>query len=145
MHHPRFLLAPWYFLQYHQHFSTPSTLVHSPPYPGWYTHTHHPCQPRQSATHVTHTSTLPTSLMLARIACHLSNSPTAFVAYQIFIINYCETPDFFFWLIFLLSSRPSLTTIRYPLHNSSMNTNLRKSSNFPKSFISKPTIVLSQV
>ena len=34
--------------------------------------------------------------------------------------GYCETPDFFFWAIFLVNSPPSLTTLRFP-HSSLMS------------------------
>ena len=50
-------------------------------------------------------------------------------------IGYCKTSDFFFWLIFLVSSPPSLTTTRFP-HSSSMNTSLGESSKFPMSSVS---------
>ena len=36
-------------------------------------------------------------------------------------ISYCKASDFFFWLIFLVSSQRSLATMRFP-HSSSMNT-----------------------
>ena len=49
--------------------------------------------------------------------------------------SYCETSEFFFWLIFLVKSQPSLTTLRFR-YSSSMNTNLGKSSEFPISSIS---------
>ena len=71
-------------------------------------------------------------------------SSAAFVTYWALIINYCETPDFFFWLIYIVSSPPSLTTMRFS-HSSSMNTNLGESSKFPISFISIPSIVFSQL
>ena len=56
-------------------------------------------------------------------------SPTAFVIGWT-SIDYCETSDFFFWLIFPVSFPPSLTTMRLP-HSSSMNTSLGESSTFP--------------
>ena len=49
-------------------------------------------------------------------------SPTTFVTKWTFI-GYCKTSAFF-WLIFSVSSPPSLTTMRFP-HSSSMNTSLR--------------------
>ena len=42
-------------------------------------------------------------------------------------IKTCKTPDFFFWLIFIISSPPSMTTLRF-LDSSLMNTNLSESS-----------------
>ena len=57
-------------------------------------------------------------------------SPTAFVT-----IGYCKTSDFFIWIIFLVSSPPSLTSMRFP-HSLSMNTSLGESSKFPMSSIS---------
>ena len=68
----------------------------------------------------------------------------AFVTSWTFIINYCEKPDFFFWLMYLVSSPPSLTTMRFS-HSSSMNTNLGESSKFPIPFILIPSIVFSQL
>ena len=50
--------------------------------------------------------------------------------------GYCETHDFFFWLISLVSSPPSRTTLRFP-HFSLMNTNLGKPCKFSVSSISK--------
>ena len=41
-----------------------------------------------------------------------------------------RTSDFFFWLIFLVSSPPLFTTLIFP-HSSSVNTSLVKSSKFP--------------
>ena len=49
--------------------------------------------------------------------------------------GYCKTSNFFFWLTFLVSSLPSLTTMRFP-YSSSMNTILGESSKFPMSSIS---------
>ena len=40
-------------------------------------------------------------------------SPTTFVTEWV-SIDYCKTSDFF-WLIFSVSSPPSLTTMRFPL------------------------------
>ena len=60
-------------------------------------------------------------------------SPTTFVTEWTFI-GYCKTSDFF-WLIFSVSSPPSLTTMRFP-HSSLMNTSLGESSKFPMSSIS---------
>ena len=48
----------------------------------------------------------------------------------------CETSNFFFWLIFLVSSSSSLTTLRFP-HSLLMNTNLGKFSKFSMPSISK--------
>ena len=50
-------------------------------------------------------------------------------------IGYCKTSDFFLWLMFLVSSAPSLATMRFP-HSSSTNTRLCESSKFPMSSIS---------
>ena len=50
-------------------------------------------------------------------------------------IGYCKTSDFFISLIFLVSSPPSLTTMRSP-DSSSMNTSLGEFSKFPMSSIS---------
>ena len=61
-------------------------------------------------------------------------SPTTFIT-EWTSIDYCKTSDFFFWLIFLVSSPPSLTTVRLP-HSSSVNTSLDESSKFPMSSIS---------
>ena len=47
-----------------------------------------------------------------------------------------QTSNFFFWLIFLVSSSSSLTTLRFP-YSSSINTNLGKFSKFSTSSISK--------
>ena len=60
-------------------------------------------------------------------------SPTTFVIEWTFI-GYCKTSDIF-WLIFSVSSPPSLTTMRFP-HSSLMNTSLGESSKFPMSSIS---------
>ena len=60
-------------------------------------------------------------------------SPTTFVTKWTFI-GYCKTSAFF-WLIFSVSSPPSLTTMRFP-HSSSMNTRLGESFKIPMSFIS---------
>ena len=60
-------------------------------------------------------------------------SPTTFVTKWTFK-GYCKTCAFF-WLIFSVSSPPSLTTIRFP-HSSLMNTSLGESSKFPMSSIS---------
>ena len=60
-------------------------------------------------------------------------SPTTFVTKWTFI-GYCKTSAFF-WLIFSVSSPPSLTTMRFP-HSSLMNTSLGESSKFPMSSIS---------
>ena len=49
-------------------------------------------------------------------------------------IGYCKKSDFF-WLIFSVSSLPSLTSMRFP-HSSSMSTSLGESSKFPMSSIS---------
>ena len=46
-------------------------------------------------------------------------------------ISYCKTSDFF-WLIFQVSSPPSLSTMRFPL-SSSVNKSLGESSKFPMS------------
>ena len=56
-------------------------------------------------------------------------SPTAFVT-EWTSIGYCKTSDFFFCLIFPVSSPPSLTTMRFA-HSSSMNTSLGEFSKFP--------------
>ena len=58
--------------------------------------------------------------------------PTAFVT-EWTSIGYFKTSEFFFWLILLVSSSPSLTIP----HSSSMNTNLGESSTFPIVSISK--------
>ena len=58
--------------------------------------------------------------------------PTAFVT-EWPSIGYFITSEFFFWLILLVSSSPSLTIP----HSSSMNTNLGESSTFPILSISK--------
>ena len=60
-------------------------------------------------------------------------SPTAFVT-EWTSVDTCKTSDFFFWLIFLVSTPPSLATMRFP-HSSSMNTGLGESSTFPASSI----------
>ena len=60
-------------------------------------------------------------------------SPTTFVT-KLTFVGYCKTPAFF-WLIFSVSSPPSLTTTRFP-HSSSMNTSLSEYSKFPMSSIS---------
>ena len=62
------------------------------------------------------------------------SSPTTSVRWWA-SIDYCKTSDFFFWLIFLGSSPPSLTTMRFS-HSSSMNTSPGESSKFPMSSIS---------
>ena len=60
--------------------------------------------------------------------------PATFVTEWTLIGN-CKMSDFFFWLIFLVNSLSSLTTLRFP-HSSSMNTNQDKSSRFQMSSIS---------
>ena len=64
------------------------------------------------------------------------SSPTAFVR-QRTSKDYCKTSNFFFWLIFLVSSPLSLTIMRFS-HSSSINTSLGKTSKFPMSSISIP-------
>ena len=49
-------------------------------------------------------------------------------------VGYCEMSDSFFWLIFLVSSPPSLIATRFP-HSSSINTSLAESFKFPMSSI----------
>ena len=71
--------------------------------------------------------------------------PSTFVTEWI-STSYCETSEFFFWLIFLVKSQPSLTTLRFR-YSSSMNTNLGKSSKFRISsiltrFSSASTIII---
>ena len=71
--------------------------------------------------------------------------PSTFVTEWI-STSYCETSEFFFWLIFLVRSQPSLTTLRFR-YSSSMNTNLGKSSKFRISsiltrFSSASTIII---
>ena len=61
-------------------------------------------------------------------------SPTVFFI-EWTSIGYCKTSDFFFWLVFLVSFPPSLTTMTFP-HSSSMNTSLGESSTFPISSMS---------
>ena len=56
--------------------------------------------------------------------------PTTFVTKWMFI-GYCKMSAFF-WLIFSVSSPPSLTTMRFP-HSSLMNTSLGESSKFSMS------------
>ena len=58
-------------------------------------------------------------------------SPTTFVT-EWRSIGYYKTFDFFFWVIFLLSSPLSFTTMRFP-HSSSMNRSLGESSKFSMS------------
>ena len=53
------------------------------------------------------------------------------------ITGYCEMSDFLFWLISLVSSPPTLTTLRFP-HSSLINTNLGKPSKRSMPSISKP-------
>ena len=50
------------------------------------------------------------------------------------LLGYCKTSDFF-WLIFLVSFPPSLSTMRLP-HFSSLNTSLGEFSKFPISPLS---------
>ena len=64
-------------------------------------------------------------------------SPAEFVR-QRTSIDYCKMFDFFFWLIVLLSSPPSLTSMRFS-HSSSMNTSPGESSKFPMPSISIPS------
>ena len=54
-------------------------------------------------------------------------SPATFIT-EWTSIGYCETSKFF-WLIFLVSSPPSLPTMRFP-HSSSMTTGLGECSKF---------------
>ena len=61
-------------------------------------------------------------------------SPTTF-AIEWTSIGYCKTSDFFFQLIFLVSSPIPLTAIRFP-RSSSMSTSLGKSYKFLMSSIS---------
>ena len=88
-------------------------------------------------------SCLPNWFTIFHMVSEETLSPTAFATWWTFINN-CETPDLFFWLIFLVSFQPSLTTMRFS-HSSSINTNLGESCKFPMSFISIPSIVLSQL
>ena len=60
-------------------------------------------------------------------------SPATFVTKWTFI-GYDKT-SVFFWLIFSVSSPPSLTAMRFP-HSSSVNTSLDESSKFPTSSLS---------
>ena len=53
-------------------------------------------------------------------------------------IDYCKASDFFFRLIFLVISSPSLTIMSFP-HSSSMNTSLGAFSKFPMTSISIPS------
>ena len=69
-------------------------------------------------------------------------SPTTFVTKWTFI-GYCKTSAFF-WLIFSVSSPPSLTTIRFS-HSSSMNTSLGESSKFPMSSLSMQSSSFSNI
>ena len=50
----------------------------------------------------------------------------------------------FFWLIFLVSSTPSMTTLRF-LHFSSMNTTFSKSSQFSMSSVAIPIAFMNAV
>ena len=50
-------------------------------------------------------------------------------------ICYFKTPDLFFWLILVVISPPSLTTMRFS-HNLLMNTSLGESSKFPMTSLS---------
>ena len=52
--------------------------------------------------------------------------------------DYCKTSDVFFWLIFLVSSPPSLINMRFS-HSSSMITSLGESFKFPMSSLSMPS------
>ena len=57
-------------------------------------------------------------------------SPTTFVT-EWTCVGYCKPSDFF-WLVFIVSSLPSLITMRFP-HSSSVNTSLGESSKFSMS------------
>ena len=60
-------------------------------------------------------------------------------------IGYCKTLPFFFWLIFFVSSPPSLTTtMRFP-HSSSINSSLDGFSKFTMSSISAPSTSSSTI
>ena len=52
--------------------------------------------------------------------------------------DYCEMSDFFFWLIFLVSPPPSMTSLRFPHSSCMININLGKFSKFSMSSISTP-------
>ena len=69
-------------------------------------------------------------------------SPTTF-ATEWTSMSYCKTSHFFFWLIVLVSSSPSLTSMRFP-HSSSMNTSLGESFTF-KHHLYQYNLVLPQL
>ena len=56
----------------------------------------------------------------------------------------CKTSEFFFWFMFLISSPPSTTALRFP-HFLWMNTSLGKSSKFPISYLSMPSSLSSTI
>ena len=59
-------------------------------------------------------------------------------------IGYCKTSNFFLWSIFLLSSPPSLTIMRFR-HSSSMNKGADTSSKFLMSSIAIPSTSFSSI
>ena len=59
-------------------------------------------------------------------------------------IGYCKISDFFLWVIFLVSSPSSLTTMRFP-YSSWINTSLGESSSFPVLSISIPSSFFSAI
>ena len=59
-------------------------------------------------------------------------------------IGYCKMSDFFLWVIFLVSSPSSLTTMRFP-YSSWINTSLGESSSFPVLSISIPSSFFSAI
>ena len=82
-------------------------------------------------------SCLPNWFTIFHMVIEEMQSPAEFVR-QRTSIDYCKMFDFFFWLVFLLSSPPSLTSMRFS-HSSSMNKSLCESSKFPMSSISIPS------
>ena len=59
--------------------------------------------------------------------------------------GYYKTSDFFFWVIFLLISPLSFTTMKFPHSSSSMNTSRDESSKFPMSSVSIQSISSSTI
>ena len=67
---------------------------------------------------------------LLKNKCHLQH-----LSHSGYLIDYSKMSDFFFWLIFRVSSPPSLTTMRFS-HSSSIYASLGESSKFPISSLS---------
>ena len=88
MRHPRYCLAPWHFMEYHQHYPLqyPCPSPHgstSPTLPTLANHPRHTRYPRKNATHDTHASTPPTQARHSHHPCqHATHTNTPLARMQ---------------------------------------------------------------